>query len=52
MNDRNYVVPEDIRELAVCVLAHRIVLDTKSRYGGIRNEQVIQESLASVPVPR
>ena len=52
LNDRNYVVPEDIRELAVCVLAHRIVLDTKSRYGGVRNEQVIQESLASVPVPR
>ena len=52
LNDRNYVVPEDIRELAVCVLAHRVVLDTKSRYGGIRNEQVIQESLASVPVPR
>ncbi len=52
LNARNYVVPEDIRELAVCVLAHRVVLDTKSRYGGIRNEQVIQESLASVPVPR
>jgi MoxR-like ATPase len=49
---RDYVVPEDVRHLAVPVLAHRIVLDTKSRYGGVRNEQVIQEMLAALPVPR
>lgn len=49
---RDYVVPEDVRQLAVPVLAHRIVLDTKSKYGGVRNEQVIDESLAKIPVPR
>lgn len=52
LHERDYVVPEDVRELAVSVLSHRIVLDTKSRYGGVRNEQVIQDALAKVPVPR
>jgi MoxR-like ATPase len=52
LNQRDYVVPEDVRELAVPVLAHRIMLDTKSKYGGVRNEQVIEESLAKIPVPR
>ena len=52
LSGRDYVVPEDVRELAVAVLAHRIVLDTKSRYGGVRNEQIIEKSLAQVPVPR
>ena len=49
---RDYVIPEDVRELAVSVLAHRLVLDTKSKYAGVRNEQVIAENLASIPVPR
>lgn len=49
---RDYVVPEDVRELAVPVLAHRIVLDTKSKYSGVRNDQVISENLAGIPVPR
>ena len=49
---RDYIIPEDVRQLAVSVLAHRIVLDTKSKYAGVRNEQVIEESLARIPVPR
>ena len=49
---RDYVVPEDVRALAVPVLAHRVVLDTKSKYAGVRNDQVIEEALAQIPVPR
>lgn len=52
LNARNYVIPEDVRALAVPVLAHRVVLDTKSKYGGVRNDQVIEETLAQIPVPR
>lgn len=47
---RNYVVPEDIKELAVSVMAHRIVL-----HGGINRgenaRQSIREILDIVPVP-
>jgi MoxR-like ATPase len=49
---RDYVLPEDVRALAVPVLAHRMMLDTKARYGGIRTSQVIEETMEKVPVPR
>ncbi|HYF51633.1 MAG TPA: MoxR family ATPase [Planctomycetota bacterium] len=49
---RDYVLPEDVRALAIPVLAHRIMLDTKSKYGGLRPHNIIQEALEKVPVPR
>jgi MoxR-like ATPase len=49
---RDFVLPEDIKTLAIPVLAHRIMLDTKSKYGGLRAHNIIQESLEKVPVPR
>ncbi len=52
MQGRDYVVPDDVRALAPAVLAHRIVLDTKAKYGGLRNEQIIQEAMEKTPVPR
>lgn len=52
MAGRSYVTPDDVRALAVPVLAHRIVLDTKAKYGGQRNEQIITEALEKTPVPR
>ncbi len=50
--DRAYVLPDDIRALAVPVLAHRMMLDTKTRYGGLTGTQMIEEALAAIPVPR
>jgi MoxR-like ATPase len=52
LQGRPYVTPDDVRALAIPVLAHRIVLDTKSKYGGERNEQVIREALEKIAVPR
>jgi MoxR-like ATPases len=52
MEGRDFVLPEDVRALAVAVLAHRIQLDTKARYGGILPQHIIEEALAKVPVPR
>jgi MoxR-like ATPase len=49
---RDYVTPDDVRELAVPVLAHRLVLETKARYSGATSEDIIRELLESVPVPR
>ena len=48
---RDYVLPDDIKELAEAVLAHRIVLTPAARMRGIRPEQIVQELLNSVPVP-
>ncbi len=49
---RDYVLPEDVKDLAVPVLAHRLILDAKARYGGTPRVQVITEILATIPVPR
>jgi len=47
---RDYAVPEDVKAVAVSVLAHRLGLDTKARYSGVRKEDVVRELLGSVPV--
>ena len=52
MENREYVLPEDIRALAVPVLAHRVMLDTKARYGGVQSQNIIEEVLEKTPVPR
>lgn len=52
LEGRDYVLPEDIRALAVPVLAHRMMLDTKARYGGTMPSQIIEDILNEVPVPR
>ena len=50
VNGRNYVVPSDIKELALCVWGHRLVFNT-----GIvvkeNREQAINEALSQVEVP-
>jgi MoxR-like ATPase len=52
MSGRDYATPDDVRALAVPVLAHRLQLDTKARYGGVLPQHVIEEALQRVPVPR
>ena len=49
---RDYVLPDDVRALAIPVLAHRMMLDTKTKYGGISGAQMIEEALEKIPVPR
>jgi len=49
---RDHVLPEDVRVMALPVLGHRMMLDTKAKYGGIRTQNVVEEILEKVPVPR
>ena len=48
---RNYVVPDDIKELAIPVLGHRILLDAEAQFSGVTVEQVIGQILADVAPP-
>lgn len=50
-SDRDYVRPDDIKKLAVPVLAHRLVLDTKAKYAGVSKAEVVKDLLGSVEVP-
>jgi len=48
---RDFVLPDDIQNLAPFVFSHRIILKSESRYEGISTEDIVAEVLASVPVP-
>lgn len=48
---RSYVVPDDVKELAEPVLAHRLRLTPEANVGGTRSAEVIADLLARVPVP-
>ena len=51
LQQREYVLPEDIGDIAVDVLAHRIVLSPRARAGRVEAEQVIEQLLQSVESP-
>ena len=48
---RDYVVPDDIKRLAVAVLEHRLLLAPDAQLRGAAPGDVVRELLASVPVP-
>jgi MoxR-like ATPase len=48
---REYVVPDDIKALAVPVLEHRLALTPEAQLRGVDRRDVLHEVLASVPVP-
>jgi MoxR-like ATPase len=49
---RGYALPEDVRALAVPVLAHRLLLTAEAESRGVTASQVIEQLLASEAVPR
>ena len=48
---RDFATPDDVKELAAPVLAHRMILTSNSRLRGRTTEQILREVLSSVPVP-
>lgn len=51
MAGRDYVLPDDIKSIAVPVLAHRVVVNPATRMKNITSTTIIQEILAETPVP-
>ncbi|WP_040788213.1 AAA family ATPase [Nocardia paucivorans] len=49
---RDYVIPEDVKELAVPAMAHRITLRPEMWVRRVRGEDVITELLRRLPAPR
>ncbi|HEY6593510.1 MAG TPA: MoxR family ATPase [Asanoa sp.] len=52
LRGRDYVLPDDVRELAVEVIAHRLVLSFDAVADGIAAETVVERLLEVVPPPR
>ncbi|MBI3243505.1 MAG: MoxR family ATPase [Chloroflexi bacterium] len=48
---RDYVLPDDVKALALPALAHRVILGPSARLKDITAEAVVQEILKQLPVP-
>lgn len=48
---RDYVLPDDIKRLAVPVLAHRLIVGPAARLRELSAEKIVQEILDNSPVP-
>jgi MoxR-like ATPase len=51
LRSRDYVIPDDVREMAVPVLAHRLMMDTKAKYSGSTEGQIVKDLMEALPVP-
>ncbi len=49
---RDYVLPDDIKEIAVAALAHRLLLEPELWAKAISAEDVVRSVLDAVPVPK
>jgi MoxR-like ATPase len=48
---RNFVLPDDVKKMALAVLSHRLILRPESRLRKVTTASVVNEILTEVPVP-
>ena len=48
---RSFLEPDDVKAVAVAVLAHRLILAPEARSSGLTGEQIVQQTLEKTPVP-
>ncbi|MFI7125238.1 AAA family ATPase [Nonomuraea sp. NPDC050153] len=51
LRGRDYALPEDVRDLAHDVMAHRLVLSFDALADGVAPRQIVDRVLAAVPLP-
>lgn len=52
LRGRDYVIPDDIKDLALPTLRHRLVLKPEAEIEGVTSDQVIANLLDEIDVPR
>ena len=52
MNGRDYVIPDDVKSVALPALVHRIILKPEYEFEGYTASKVIEEILKTVPTPK
>jgi MoxR-like ATPase len=51
VHNRDYVTPEDVKEMAPSVFRQRFLLSSESIVRGIQPDRIIQSILETVPIP-
>jgi MoxR-like ATPase len=49
---RDYVIPDDVKEVTTPALAHRLIMKAESWVKGTNPNQVLEDILKTIPVPR
>ncbi|MDP3273652.1 MAG: MoxR family ATPase [Deltaproteobacteria bacterium] len=52
IENRDYVIPDDLRKLAAVVLVHRLLLSPEAEAEGISREDIVREAIERVPYRR
>ncbi len=51
MEGRNYVLPDDVKDVAVAVLGHRIIVSPAARLRELSADRIVQEIMHNTPAP-
>ncbi len=52
LEGRDYVIPDDVKQLAPSVLRHRLILQPEAEFEGISADRVVEVILGESPVPK
>jgi len=52
LHGRDYVIPDDVKEVAAPALVHRLIMKSESWVKGTNPNQVLEDILRTIPVPR
>ncbi|WP_405296732.1 AAA family ATPase [Algibacter sp. Ld11] len=52
MNGRDFVTPEDIKQAAIPVLQHRVIVTPEREMEGVTSKQIIKQIIEAVEIPR
>jgi len=52
LHGRDYVIPDDVKEVAAPALVHRLIMKSESWVKGTNPNQVLEDILKTIPVPR
>jgi MoxR-like ATPase len=50
LEGRDYVIPDDVKQLAVAVLAHRLIVKSQASLREVDPDAIVREVLAEVPI--
>ena len=51
LQGRDYVIPDDVKAIAVPVMSHRVLLSPSARMRGVNQSNIVNEALEQSPVP-
>ncbi|CAK0747233.1 MoxR-like ATPase [Gammaproteobacteria bacterium] len=51
LSGRDFVTPDDVQDISMYVLPHRLVLDPQTHYSGVTGTELVRRLVAEVPVP-